>query len=59
MSKKLLYVLAGLFLLFVALWWTRYQVVGMEEGAYRINRFTGSVQLILANQIIEVEKYER
>ena len=50
MSKNLLYVLAGLFLLFVTLWWTRYQVVEIPgsnlAGFYRINRFTGKVQLV-------------
>lgn len=61
MDKKLIIIL-GISLLVVILYWTRYQVVETHVGnipsCYKINRLTGKITWVVANQSRAVEKQE-
>ena len=61
MDKKLIIIL-GISLLVIILYWTRYQVVETHTGnmpsCYKINRLTGKITWVVANQSRAVEKQE-
>ena len=62
MLKQLIYLVLIIIVLLVSLWWTRYQVVETHTGnmpsCYKINRLTGKITWVVANQSRAVEKQE-
>jgi len=46
MRRILAIIAAALIMIFVALYWTRYQTVAVHDGFYKINRFTGETTRI-------------
>lgn len=61
MDKKcLMYLAAGLVLLVVALYWTRFQVIPVHAmngvGFYKLNRVTGQVTLVTGLEQINILK---
>jgi hypothetical protein len=61
MFKQFLYLIIGLIILVVTLWWTRYQVVDApalkEAGFYRIDRLTGKAELVtFPDMLMDSEK---
>ena len=61
MDKKcLMYVVAGVALLVIALYWTRFQVIPVHAmngvGFYKLNRITGQVTLVTGLEQINILK---
>lgn len=44
--KEIKYLIFGIIILLVLLWWTRFQLVGTANYAYRLNRISGKIDLI-------------
>lgn len=61
MNKKWIMIL-GIVLVVIILYWTRYQVVETHTGnmpsCYKINRLTGKMTWVVANQSRAVERQE-
>ena len=61
MDKKWIIIL-GILLLVMILYWTRYQIVETHTGnmpsCYKINRLTGKITWVVANQSRTVERQE-
>jgi hypothetical protein len=56
MRKEFKYILLGIIILLVLLWWTRYQMVGSFNHVYRLDRLTGKIEILQDMVMTDVVK---
>jgi hypothetical protein len=59
MGKEFKYVLLGIIILLVLLWWTRYQMINTPNYTYRMNRLTGNVEILINGGMTNVIKIDQ
>jgi hypothetical protein len=58
-SRENKYVIIGLILVFIFLWWTRYELCPVGEGRmYRLDRATGDIDCFAGSVILHTRKAE-